>query len=72
VSVFNFISLAKKSAGLVEEEDRVARFGSLENPIEVLLSFADVRAEDFRQVDTIEFASQRWSLPTASQTCGGS
>src|SRR5262249_24869310 len=51
-------SLAEQRVRLVEEEDRAAFLGGVEDAPEVLLGLADVLAHDLAQVDAVEIEAQ--------------
>ena len=54
VAVLDLAALAEQRVGLVEEQDRAAVLGGVEQPAEVLLGLADVLADHRRQVDPVE------------------
>ena len=47
-------ALAEQRVGLVEEQDHVARLGSVEHAPQVLLGLADVLVDDLREVDAVQ------------------
>ena len=58
VAVFHFAALAEEGVGFVEEEDCPAVFGGVKNAAQILFGFADVLADDARQIDAIEVEVQ--------------
>ena len=59
-------ALAEERVGLVEEQQRAALFGRVENLLQVLFGLADVLADHRRKVDAVEIEAQ-----LASQHFGG-
>ena len=58
VAVPDLAALAEQRVGLVEEQDRAAVLGGVEEPGEVLLRFADVLAHDRGEIDAVELEMQ--------------
>ena len=54
VAVLDLGPLAEERVRLVEEQDRAARLGRVEDPPQVLLRLADVLADDLAEVDAVE------------------
>ena len=67
VAVLDFAALAEQRVGFVEEQDRAAVLGGVEQPAQVLLRLADVFADDGRQIDAVEIAAAaRWRCTSAA------
>jgi hypothetical protein len=58
VRVVDLVALAEQGVGLVEEEDRAARLGGVEQPTQVLLRLADVLGDDRREVNERQVARE--------------
>src|SRR5204863_7707201 len=58
VAVLHLAAPAEERIGLVEEQDRAALVGGVEEPAEVLLRLADVLADDGAEVDPVEVEPQ--------------
>ena len=58
VAVLDLAPLAEEGVGLVEEEDRAAVLGRVEDPAQVLLGLADVLADHAGQVDPVQVQAQ--------------
>ena len=58
VAVLHLAALAEQRVGLVEEQDRAAVLGRVEQAAQILLGLADVLADDRRQVDAVEVEPQ--------------
>src|SRR5438045_4155636 len=52
-------AFAEKRIGFVKKQDAVGVLGRSEDPVQVLLGFADVLADHTGQVDFVKFESQR-------------
>ena len=58
VAVLDLAALAEQRVGLVEEQDRAAVLGGVEQAAQVLLGLADVLADHRRQIDAVEIEPQ--------------
>ena len=59
VAVLHLAALAEQRVGLVEEQDRAAVLGRVEQPAQVLLGLADVFADHGGEIDAVEVQPQR-------------
>src|SRR5690606_17274111 len=58
VAVLDLAPLAAEGVRLVEEAEGAAAFGRVEEAAQVLLRFADVFADDGREVDAVEVEAE--------------
>ncbi len=58
MAVLDLAALAEERVGLVEEEDRAAILGGIEEAAQVLLRLADIFADHRREVDAVEIEAQ--------------
>ena len=65
VAALYFRPLCKQRVRLVEQQDRVAGFGRLEQPGKLLLGFADVLRHELREVDLIEIEPSSFAMSPA-------
>ncbi len=54
VAVFDLAALAEQRVGFVEEQDRAAFFGGVEDPAQIFLGLADVLVHHLAEIDAIE------------------
>jgi len=64
VAVLHLAALAEQGVRLVEQEDRAAILGRIEDPAQVLLGLSNVLTDDTGQID--RYRSSRSSLASTS------
>ena len=66
VAVLDLAALAEQRVRLVEEQDRAAVLGRVEQPAQILLGLADIFADHRGEIDAVEIAGARWLASTSA------